>query len=210
MDEGAFQDIILALRDGSRTLAVAELISLMTCEKLEAEVWIEHLLSCVYAWPLPEEDGVILTSIEQAFSGISRPDHFTNFTHCDECQEHDDTLRARTCDTLQRKDLGNMGWGPLSFCSEEGMGYYFPVLVRIALLPDAWRDHDWFLGMFLWHLSYEGNSNRFLCWCSPNQRETVYGFLRHCATTRMETLAYNSSDDELHAALAAWEPSIPN
>lgn len=65
-------------------------------------------------------DGDILTGIDAAFCGIGRPEHFTNFTHCEECAEHDELLRMRDRETLCLEDVGNPGWDPICFCSSSG------------------------------------------------------------------------------------------
>jgi hypothetical protein len=60
------------------------------------------------AWPTASTDEAVIQNITEAFSGIEKPEHFTNFTHCDECKEHDDTLRARTVETLQGQQRGQV------------------------------------------------------------------------------------------------------
>lgn len=148
----------------------------------------------------------MLRRIEQAFAEVHKPEHFTNYTHCDECKEHDDTLRGRTRENLRRQDLGNGGWDPLCFSSAEGIGYYFPTLARFALLPDAWRDHGWYGSQLLWHLAHDAGNNRFLAWCSPEQCNAIHAFLQHMLRTRLEPVTSHGSEDELRGALSAWAP----
>ncbi len=196
------QAILNALGNGSKTLAVAELKFRAQCNDSDARVWIEHGLSCLHAWPLSDRDREVLRLIDQTFQDIEKPEHFTDYLHCDECHEHDVTLCARTRDTLRREDLGNSGWDPMCFCSEVGIGYYFPSLSRFALLPDIWRFHDWYCYQLLWHLSYKGSGNRFLAWCSPIQREAVCTLLEHIRDTRLS----EAEDAELREALTSWRP----
>lgn len=49
-----------------------------------------------------------------------KPGHFTNYQHCDECAEHDETLRSTDVDTIGLGELGNPAWDPICFCSSEG------------------------------------------------------------------------------------------
>lgn len=203
----AFDAIARALANGSRTLAAAELKCQVNCSDHESRIWVEHLMSCAGAWPTAASDEALLRDVAKAFSGIEKPEHFTNFTHCVECREHDDTLRARTIATLQRKDLGSAGWDPICFCSAEGIAYFFPALVRFALLPSIWRDNHWYGDQLLWHLSYAGPANEFLLWCSPTQRNAVYAFLQHMANTRCEALSSYGTDKELQDALSVWKPA---
>lgn len=201
-----FQAIVKALSDGSKTLAAAELKHFVRCKNEEAQAWMEHLLSCAAAWPLWEADQPVLREIDQAFGDVPKPEHFTEYTHCSECKEHDNTLRMKPRETLRREDLGNAGWDPVTFSSADGIGYLFPALARFALLPDAWRTHSWYGGQLISHLSYEAGSNRFLAWCSTRQASAVYNLLRHLAATRLHTIECYGDEERLRVALDAWRP----
>jgi hypothetical protein len=157
VNDREFQAIVKALSDGSKTLAAAELRHFVQCRESEAQAWVDHLLTCAPAWPIARADQNVLDCIDQAFGGISKPEHFADYTHCDECAEHDNTLRRRTRETLRREDLGNTGWDPITFSNEEGIAYLFPALARFALLPDVWRQqHSWYGSQLLAHLSWDG------------------------------------------------------
>ena len=55
----------------------------------------------------------------KAFLAEPLPDHFTDYTHCCECAEHDELLRARDRETLALEDVGNAGWDPICFVTAE-------------------------------------------------------------------------------------------
>jgi len=74
----------------------------------------------------------VLEEIRRAFVRVPRPAHFTNYTHCSECREHDDLMRSRTPDTLTLEDV-RFEWSPVPLLTAEGFRYYFPALVRLAL-----------------------------------------------------------------------------
>lgn len=205
LSAGDFERMIIALRNGSKTLAAAEVQHAAQSEKSKAQAWVEHLLSCIYAWPFSETDQAILRHIDNAFKDIEKPEHFTDYTHCGECKEHDETLRRRVRETLQRKDLGNPGWDPVTFCSAEGVAYLFPALARFALAPDIWRTNDWYVGQFLSHLTWEGNG--FLLGCSDKQRQAVYDLLEHLTSSRCELAANPTYNNELEAAKSCWRAS---
>jgi len=76
------------------------------------------------------EDSAALALIDQAFWGAPRPEHFTDFAHCD---EHDRTFLQHTRESLSRRALSYPGWNPVSFTTSEGYRYYIPALARIAL-----------------------------------------------------------------------------
>lgn len=207
--EADFQTVVRALANGSRTLAAGEFKYFAQCSDAEASAWVAHLLNCAHAWPHAQADEAVLALVDTAFDGVDKPEHFTNHTHCDECQEHDDTLRARTRETLRRSDLGNSGWDPITFSSAQGIGYYFPSLARFALLPDVWPDDSWYADQLLSHLASQGRNNDFLAWCSPLQRSAVHALLTHMAATRGQAVAQHRCLDELQAALATWEHTTP-
>ncbi len=206
--ENDFQTIVRALSNGSKGIATAEFKYFAQCSDEEAKLWVSHLRNCAYAWPNAQSDQSVHNLIEGAFADVVKPEHFTDYTHCDECNEHNNTLRARTRETLRRQDLGNGGWDPISFSSADGIGYFFPSLARFALLPDAWRDHDWYACQLLTHMAWEGCENKFLAWCSPAQHHAVYALLEHLASTRAEAVARCSSENDLQLALAAWRPPM--
>lgn len=207
--EDDFQGVIRALLNGSQGLAAGEFKYFAQCSNQEAVAWVAHLLNCAYAWPYAASDQHVLGQIDSAFSGVVKPEHFTDYAHCDECSEHDNTLRAKTRETLRRSDLGNAGWDPITFSSAQGIGYLFPSLTRFALLPDVWRDNSWYACQLLSHLASDNDKNRFLAWCSTAQRCAVHAFLVHLSTTRREAVSHCPSQMDLQTALSAWQPLHP-
>ena len=57
-----------------------------------------------------------------------RPDHFTNYRHCEECAERDDTLRNAEIDSVGLDVLGNPAWDPICFSSVEKNTSCLPLL----------------------------------------------------------------------------------
>lgn len=199
-----FERVVQALSGGAPTLAAQELVHALPCAVKEAAAWVAHLHACAAAWPGSPADEAVLREVDGAFLPIGKPEHFTDFTHCEECREHDDTLRARTRETLRREDLGHAGWDPLNFCDGEGIGYLFPTLARFALMPAAWHDHGWYGDQLLFHLTYAGADNKFLQWCSPAQRRAVSLLLSHLLDTRSDAISDHGCDDDLVQALELW------
>ena len=71
--------------------------------------------------------------VEQVFSENAVPENYTNRDHCDECAEHDETLRSYTPKSIGLEQLGNAGWDPICFVLPKAFKYYFPALVRLSL-----------------------------------------------------------------------------
>ena len=148
-----------------------------------------------------QSDSQILEAVQQAFMGCVRPAHFTNYNHCDECEEHDEVLRSRDVRTLTMKDVGNIGWDPLCFISPAGFAYYFPALARLALAEPT--EQGWYGSQLLFHLSCEGRGERMSA-CTPEQRRAVVLYLRHLVETRFEIAERYLCDEDLLLTVALW------
>jgi len=150
-------------------------------------------------------DSEIIAMVKEAFGGCKRPVHFTNWTHCSECEEHDRVLRSRTVETLRLQDIENPGWDPLCFISADGFKYYFPALARFTLNGS---EADWYGHQFFFHLTYQGSENRHLLACNYEQRASVAALLRHLAETKVELIVKWLATDELKAALELWNDTL--
>ena len=158
---------------GRPAMAAAELVALELANKADAIATVEHLRSCVFSWPASETLKPVLEVIDAEFGGTPKPDHFTDFQHCSECREHDETLRSKMVQTISRRDLGNQGWHPISFCSVEGLAYYFPALARLAAIPALSEDQDGYASMLVPILIRDRTNNPFFEYCNPRQRIAV-------------------------------------
>ncbi|MBA4181099.1 MAG: hypothetical protein C0506_10970, partial [Anaerolinea sp.] len=76
-------------------------------------------------------DAAILAQITRAFAGVPRPEHFTDHPFCDECQEHDATLRAYDRETLPHEAVGSAARDPIAMTTAEGFTYHLPALARL-------------------------------------------------------------------------------
>lgn len=151
-------------------------------------------------------DSEILNLVRLAFADCPRPEHFTNYRHCDECYEHDELLRSRDLDSLRIEDVGNPGWDPICFITTEGFGYYFPALARLALETSF---EDWYVPQLLFHLTHDGPRNRRWEGCTNPQRAAIAGLLRHVIETRAEWAdGHYQCADDLFRTLEIWEDSV--
>ncbi len=107
-----------------------------------------------------------------------KPAHFTNYSHCCECAEHDAMLLAYDVNSIGVEQLGNPGWDPLCFTSAAGLLYYMPALLRLTLETMA-TPQERYLDQLLFHLIYDGPENRIVRACSPEQRAFIAGFLAY-------------------------------
>lgn len=82
---------------------------------------------------------------------LPKPEHFTNYRHCCECAEHDETLLVHDVDSIGLEQLGNPGWDPICFSLVTGLLYYMPALVRLTL-HTLEQPQVAYLDQFLFHL----------------------------------------------------------
>jgi hypothetical protein len=75
----------------------------------------------------------VLAAIRRAFADVPRPERFTDCRHSSDRDEHEETLRAHTPDTISLEQVGNAGWDPICFVTIEGFKYFMPGLARLAL-----------------------------------------------------------------------------
>lgn len=140
-----------------------------------------------------------IAAIDRAFGPVPKPGHFTNYSHCQECAEHDDLLRNRDRGTLSLQDLSNAGSDPFCFCSAEGMAFYMPSLVRLALATPV-AGHDWYGDRLLFRLYSGATENPLYKYCSESQRAAVATLLHELIVNHADTIdAYQSSDEFLRA-----------
>ncbi len=196
--------IVRHMADGSPTLALAELMAETGISESDARAWLDHFDSCVGAWPLSSEDNAVLHDIDTEFGPVPRPDHFADPTHCPECADHDSTLLARPREALRRKDLGNPGWDPVTFCSAEGVAHLMPTLAKFALAPDLYADREWYGGQLAWHLSYEGAKNPLFNWCSSSQRRAIARLVQHIVASRSAEIDNAMCESEFEEANKLW------
>lgn len=153
---------------------------------------------------------ITLPWIEEAKKHFSadKPGHFTNYTHCEECAEHDETLRTASIDSIGMAELGNAGWDPMCFCSAEGMGYYFPALVRLSL--DTANDGEFYFEQLLFHLQYDFEENCFLKHCSTTQRAFIAKFIWHMISTFPVQLEENMCASQALDTYEFWNSAVPD
>jgi hypothetical protein len=107
-----------------------------------------------------------------------RRELLTNYRHCCACAEHDATLVAHDVDSIGVPQLGNPGWDPLCFASVDGLLYYMPALIRLTL-ETMEKPQKRYLDQLLFHLIYDGQDNRIVRACHPEQRAFIADFLAH-------------------------------
>jgi hypothetical protein len=142
-------------------------------------------------------DSDIVAAIDAAFVSVSRPEHFTNFQHCEECLEHDQTLLSRAREDLTLEHLGQPGWDPVCFATPTAKAYLMPQLARLALQKSG-SNVDWYGSQLIFHLYSGHTSNDLWQFCNPSQKKAVASLLLHLIDSRSNLIdKYCDTDDIL-------------
>ena len=142
-----------------------------------------------------------LRKANKVFSKVQRPEHFTDYQHCCECAEHDDTLSAHTPDTITREALGHAGWDPVTFATDSGFRYYLPALMRMALTRTG---DDYYIDQFLSQVIRDGPRNSRWRACTAEQRTVVRDALLLLLEQRLDEIEENYDADRLMQAIDIW------
>lgn len=143
----------------------------------------------------------LINEAARVFSDVPRPDHFTDYTHCCECFEHDQTLAAFTPETITREALGHAGWDPMTFATDTAFRYYLPALIRMALTKQG---DDYYIDQFLSQVIRDGPRNSRWVACTREERTVVLKSLHALLEERTEEVDNWLDADRLMQAIDIW------
>lgn len=132
---------------------------------------------------------------------IEKPLHFTNYKHCEECNEHDQTLLNSSIDNIGLDELGNPGWDPICFATNEGKKYFMPSLIRLSLET---MDDEFYFGQFLFHLESDGKRNELFLSCNQPQRDLILSFVEYVILNYTEQIEYHGYEHEALTVQNIW------
>lgn len=144
-----------------------------------------------------------IAAVDRAFGSLPKPDHFTEYTHCGECAEHDELLRSRTRETLSIQDVGNPGWEPICFSSPEGKAFYMPSLARLAFIEPPYG-YGWYGEQLLFHLYSGATDNELYKYCNAEQRTAIAMLISAMIESRTSDIESTCSEDEFLRAYEIW------
>lgn len=152
---------------------------------------------------MPSHDAGALEMVRDAFASVPRPEHFTNYRHCDECLEHDELLQQRDCDTLTMDDMGSGSWDPITMTTPEAFAYLMPGLARLALQPEH-EKWGWYGDRLAFQLRWNGPRNERWQFCSPAMREAVVALFEYLIETRQGLIEDWNCSEEFLDTVAIW------
>lgn len=90
-------------------------------------------------------------SLRAAFAEAVRPDLFIRGTClCEECDQHNETMKANTPESMSLEQFGNPGWDPMCMANDQAFSYFLPGMVRLAFEDVYYADQ------LLFHLNCPG------------------------------------------------------
>ena len=90
----------------------------------------------------------ILEEVKEMFATELRSEAFIDYNHCEECADHNETLKKYDRNAIPLEELNNPGWYPICFVTPEAFRYLFPRLCELAYGVG----NEYYLGQFLFHL----------------------------------------------------------
>ena len=145
----------------------------------------------------------IINNAYKEFSFFERPMHFTDYKHCEECEDHDETMRSCNLRDIGAKEVGNPGWSPLPLLTEHALGYVMPRLIEMALNLEKNADGDIFIFDFLLCLTPNKEYKRFNNY-SSGQINIIQQCLKYIKNNYTSYIDECMCEEELQEAISTW------
>jgi hypothetical protein len=145
----------------------------------------------------------IVREAYRAFGTFTRPEHFTDHTHCPECAEHDQTMRSRPLSGIGVVQLGNPGWSPVPFLTEQAYGYVMPRMIELAVSSSVERPAESFVFAYLLALT-PAPEHRRLDYFTREQTAAVLQSLHHMRDQMMPVIEQQCCESDLAEAIEKW------
>ncbi len=140
-----------------------------------------------------------MAAIREAFRCAPRPELFIRGTcSCDECMEHNETMASHTSEDITIHELGNAGWDPICFASDQAFVYYLPAMFRLAFEPSD------YLEQLLFHLDSPGRLDAL----SDEQAGAVFKALWVLVEQRGYEIAGSYVECQLESVLERLEEKL--
>lgn len=127
-----------------------------------------------------------------------RPNFFTEENPLLESFDHNETLLKFNVDSITIEELGNQGWDPICFINDEGYLYYFPAFIRLCVNSN---EEDYYIGQFLFHITYEGLENERVRLFNKDQKFFFKKFLIYLYNEKTDLIQLYGDEDYIENAL---------
>lgn len=149
----------------------------------------------------------IIRDLYQAFKDCDRPDHFTNYDHCPECKDHDETMRNANLESLNSEHLGSPGYNPFNFLTIEGFSHYMPKLMELAITGVKSKHGDLFLSDFLFYLAPDKDYDRFKNY-NLEKISSILNALEYANIQFRLELETTLDDEDMDLAISYWKERL--
>lgn len=144
--------------------------------------------------------------IEEAyfdFSSFKRPEHFTNYGHCEECALHDAALQQCALRDIGSIQVGTISWNPISFLTTDAYGYVMPRLIELSLNLELNMANELILFDWLIYITPSPENNRGRGF-SKKQKLVILNTLKYIEKQIWPTVEENNYENILHDAKLSW------
>ncbi|MFC4820321.1 hypothetical protein [Dokdonella ginsengisoli] len=139
-----------------------------------------------------------------AFAIFAKPEHSTNYSHCEECAEYDLLLRSVARTELTVAQIGTVAWGAIPFLTPQALAYYFPRLAELALRGERNVEGDSFVCQFLNQVLSQGKGSPQLSCLGSEHRLLVLRCMDFIADVHLEEIEAQCYADVLQESILAW------
>ena len=145
----------------------------------------------------------LIANAYQVFSEIEKPQHSTNYSHCEECAEYDEMLSTVEKRDLSIEQIGTVCWGPVPFLTPEATAYYIPRLIELAAEGVENKDLEPYFNQFI-NTVCEGPSGRQYSLFGDVHRRAVASVLIYIKSNYYDLVCEHCWGEELDKACANW------
>lgn len=121
-----------------------------------------------------------------------------NMIIVNECFDHNKTMLNNNRENISFEILGNYVLDTICFLTEQGFKYYFPAMVRLALLGEG---EKCYLNQFLFHLSTNPNCMSF----TKDESDFVCTVLEYILYNRIAAIEEQKDTDLLLKTIEIWQ-----
>jgi hypothetical protein len=130
----------------------------------------------------------VIRDVNQIFGHIPRPKiMLRDPNHCEECMEHEAVMQAVTRESISLTEIGNPGWDPICYISDETFVYFMPAFVRLVLEDD-------YLFQFFFHLGHTRRLDAF----TLDQRRVAAQVISYIGENMTDALTENFLTDDFN------------
>ena len=116
-------------------------------------------------------------------------------------------MLSATLETLNSEHLGNIGYAPFSFLTEQGFAHYMPRIIELAITGAGNKHGDPFLIDIIFNLYPSGDFNRFKSY-SDSQCKAILNALLYARDKYDSLLKETFYDDDIDIAIEYWQSRV--